>query len=193
MIADYLYFGGVSPTTVGVTMNSLEPYNKVAECINACNPAPAKPKKKKEDTMSRYYDEDLDTYVDTSALTDAERTRIYLKGRVDDMRWNKVKDLEIKFGIRGEDAPETFNEAIQRIKDGKFTMNLKDGDKSIYSPLSYVVWKDPSVKEDQKGFAAARDAYDKAQQDAYDTIMVSDATAGLAAVKELESWTYTAS
>jgi hypothetical protein len=180
-------------------IKSLEPYN-LAGCTNECIniKAPAKFEslvvkavpKKKEDTMSRYYGDD--NYESDGSLTDTERQRRYFSDRIACMRFSAVTKLERQFGMRGDDAPETVTDALARLAAGKYVLRSDvTADQTVYNPLGYIVWKDPSIKKDPKGYAAAEAAYSAAEQAAQDQI-VADVTTGLAQVKAMESWTYTA-
>lgn len=134
----------------------------------ACSPA-----NKKEKTM--YDSDDYDTDDKLS----------YLQQRLNHVRYQRDAELSRAYGLTDDARPVNFNEFLERITSGKYTIDEKSKTRSCYSPLDYVRWRDPSVKEDQAGYEKAIKALDDAVADTMDTIVViSDEATRLAALKE---------
>lgn len=66
----------------------------------------------------------------------------------------KVSDAKKKFGITGDESPESMKEFIARIKAGKFV--LREEFEDCYPSASYFDWRDPASKKDKDGYKAAR-------------------------------------
>src|SRR6266852_228400 len=73
---------------------------------------------KKDNTMSRYYDEDLDAFVE-GISSDTQLSRSYLTGRIDNIFSKTDRELELKFGVRNDEQPRTFSDALARLTAGK--------------------------------------------------------------------------
>lgn len=176
-------------------MKDLEPCKAEAPC---CAQAPAKPKAKvssrltnlaKEKKM-RYYDEYNDRYVDAPE-SDTQRTQNYFFNRVSEVGSAKRYDLMKTYGLRNDDAPESFDEFMARINAGKFSFETYPKKKDTQYWADYIEWRDPSVKKDQKGYDAATKDFESAQAKARDTIMSSAPADAAAAIAALEAWTPT--
>jgi hypothetical protein len=74
----------------------------------------------------------------------------------------KVQATKVQFGMIDDDRPGTATEIVARIQAGKFVLDSKYADCDVYSPLEYITWRDPSIKEDKAGYKTARDALDAA-------------------------------
>jgi hypothetical protein len=140
---------------------------------------------KKEDKMSRHYNEDLDMYVEE--VTESEKQRAYLFNRLEVIRYGKVYELEQKFGLRDEDYPKNFNEWVERINAGRYVFN-KPGDKEGEYWRNYIRWRDPDLKEDVKGYNAALELLNKEHLKTKDIIAIKSVDDGLDALQSLESW-----
>lgn len=143
---------------------------------------------KRTKKMSRYYDEDLDMYVDTNK-TDTQRSQDYFLKRIGVIECNKDYDLRKQFGFIDDDRPANFEEFMARIQAGKFTWrDEKKGPASSYWQ-DYIRWRDPAVEEDEKGLGAARKAFYEESAKARDTVMALPADKAMEAVQALASWT----
>lgn len=149
-----------------------------------CNPCKAEKRTKK---MSRYYDEDLDAYIERDA-TDTSRSQEYFLRRISNIGCQKDEDLRRQFGLIEDESPQSFEEFMARISAGKFSFKNEDGKKSRYW-RDYIIWRDPSVKKDQEGYDAAHKAFWKDADKVKDIVMALPAAEAMAAVQSLESWT----
>lgn len=122
----------------------------------------------------------------TAAPTESETQRSYLVDRLRTAFRTKDAALERKFGLRDDEEPRTFDEMIQRIKDGKY--RLADGYKSDQKlwegPQYYIRWR--SVDKDQAGYDAAETILKTAYQAAMDIIKVKSLDDGLVALQAFE-------
>lgn len=138
------------------------------------------PNTKKEQNM--FYDEDMDCRV-----TIEEKRLSYLGERLHSVTHDKRRELRIQFGLDSEETPRTPEEAVERIKAGRFTLKDKDQRHRYDNWFANLIWRDPKIESDQEGFDKAEKVLEKAHQDTYDTIMIHPADAGLEALKTFES------
>lgn len=172
-------------TTENFSIANVQP-NVAPEPINWLVATPQEnPKvkgKKKGTTM--YYD-DCDC-CNSSSLSPEKR---HLVNRVNEV-YNGLEFDEVAkvFNLRDDDPPSTPNEFVQRIKDGKITVQKDKGDASMHFGyiLQYIRWRDPAVQPDEAGAKKAREALHKLYNETMDTVMVSDLDKGLTALKEFE-------
>jgi hypothetical protein len=152
-------------------------------------PAPAS-KKKKDKNMSRRYDEDTDCYYDTlPAQTAEQQAKDRLILRANDLQWPATDKLAREFGMADDDAPTTFKDFLERIKKGKYVMSDKiKEDQKLWHPEQYIRWRDPAVKEDQAGYEAALEKFNKQMRDTIDEIYVLTPEEGLKALRKLEQF-----
>lgn len=142
----------------------------------------AKSNKKKEKNMCFECGE-------TSDYTIEDRRIDYLEHRLSSIQWSKRAELRKQFGLEDDAAPETFSELQERLTSGKFIIADDRKDKRVYNPLQYVKWRDPAVKEDQKGFKEAEKKLDDLFIKTMDQIKILPQTDGLKALQEFESAT----
>lgn len=115
--------------------------------------------------------------------------RHYLASRLDSEYGTHSESLRKTFKLY-EDAPETAEDMIERIKAGNYQLKDKK-DRCPYSrPSSAIIWRAPGEQPDQDGFKAAEKKLDAALTTARDIIMTSDAEKGLAALTEFKSATF---
>lgn len=138
------------------------------------------------------YDEFNDFEMSVSVgATEIERQRLFLVRELEFADDRMETKLRRQFGLLDDESPETFTELLARIQAGKYVIYDDKKDKPSYnSGLQFIHWRDPAVKEDQKGFDVARKAMRTAKQDAERTIRVSYPKEGLAALKSFESATF---
>ena len=133
-------------------------------------------------------------YVDNDKHIESSKVN-YLTSRGENSFYSKMDGLSKLFGFGPFDSPDSIQEFIDRIVAGKFTIkdpSKKDTKNFYYRPMEGITWKDPSVKEDQVGYDAAKAALTSLWQDTKDTIAIGTPVEGLAAVKALDAWTPTA-
>lgn len=126
---------------------SLASCTKAAAPVDACLPW----KKKDVNPMSSY---------STATVVTADSVELTQRRTLRDFAYEafeaKKTAAKKQFGLVGDDAPETMKEALDRILAGKYVLTEKNADRSIYSFMSYIAWRDPSVKEDKDGYKAAK-------------------------------------
>lgn len=123
--------------------------------------------------------------------------RAYLLDRLNTICWAKRDDERKPFGLVDDEAPKTIKERKERIAAGKYVFKYYrdeedyDEDEEHYDIDRVTLrWRDPAVKEDQKGYDAAMEKLKKDMTSYRDTIRIKDADTGLAAVQEFEAKTY---
>lgn len=160
-----------------------------------CAPTPQECKVPKKRNSAMYHDEDcFDDGFDLSlsaGATETERQKRFLLNELSGVEDRQETKLRKQYGLMDDDEPRTFNELMARLKDGKYFIpdDKKDKDAWGYG-LNLVKWRDPAVKEDQKGFEAAQKIMRVSYTDAIRTIKISDPKEGLAALKSFESATF---
>lgn len=126
----------------------------------------------------------------------------YLSCRVDDVYRELRSPLAEKFNLYKDNAPRTYKELIDAIKNDKFKLNEKrikamearaeddedaGWDCPYCGPFDGIIWDGP--QPDEKGYEAALDSLQKARIRALDIIKTSPAADGLKALQEFEKWT----
>jgi hypothetical protein len=174
----------------------------ITVCTLPCEPAVSapcnNPRKKKENNMGYNNSE---TRVNIQASSAPVRDPIleakdHLSVRLNDMAYKKLPELRKAFGLVNDEDPKTPDELIQRIKDGKFVLpstedQEKNRERDFYSSAwSFIEWRDPSVKRDQSGYAAAKDKLNAAATQVRDIIMVKTPEDGLAALQAFEAQSF---
>lgn len=147
-------------------------------------------KQKKEQDMSSYA-----SVTAINADTTEKDQRKYLERRLWDVMYTIKVGLKKQFGLNDDEAPQTAEDFITRIKDGKYTVDadkMKKEAWSTYDLVRYIRWRDPSVVEDMDGYKAARAALDAEVTRVTDIIKIKTPAEGLEALQAFEGWTYTA-
>lgn len=128
--------------------------------------------------------------------TENQQKTNYLDQRLTALFWAKNNELHKAFHLTSEE-PATYEEALQRIKEGKFKFPTKkeledrEDDGSGYDSYSFgrlIQWR--TEDKDWDGYNAAYTAMQKAQTEAKDAIMIGTPDEGLKAVKEFEAKTF---
>lgn len=165
------------------------PYYTTSNCVlEPCKPAACEaPANQKRTNMSRYYDEYNDCYAE-GQVSDTQDSRQYFRGRVSSISAEKDRDLMLQFGLRADDPPENFEDFMARIQAGKYQFKNEEGKSSRYW-RDYIIWRDPAVKVDRKGYDAAWEAFSKERDKTLDIVMALPADKALEAVQALETWT----
>jgi hypothetical protein len=150
------------------------------------DPSPEAPGDK-EDKMSRYYDECSDCYVDGPTSEEVIK-RSYLLGRASAVFQEKAGELNRKFGFGVDHRPETFNEFLERVKEGKYHFDNDDANCSNW--FYRIHWRDPDIKYDHKGLTAAMEVLQAFSQKVEDAVRLKSTEEGLKAVEDFENWKY---
>lgn len=122
--------------------------------------------------------------------TETETQRDYLAYRLNDVFYKLEDDLYTQFHLR-VNPPKNFEEAVERIKAGEYT--IKDGDKkrgTYGNPFAYMNWRKPGEEEDRAGFDEAMKALYKAKQEANDKVKIVDPKEGLEVLNEFKNWKF---
>ena len=128
--------------------------HSLADCETAPAPVAKSPwgckTKKEEIPMSAYSSA---TVITEAACIEKDQRRALRDALYTAFR-AKVSAAKKKFGITGDESPESMKEFIARIKAGKFV--LREEFEDCYPSASYFDWRDPSHKKDKDGYKAAR-------------------------------------
>lgn len=146
-------------------------------------------KEKKEKKMSYA----SATLVQTTAEQPTDqKQRKYLAQRADDIYYVKKTEARKTFGLEDTPQPKTVKEFIEFIKNDKFTVEEKYLDRRAtpYCATDYIRFRDPSIKEDQAGYDAFKDAISKALKTLKDDIVILDPKEGLEKLREFEAATF---
>lgn len=156
-------------------LDSFAPYDEP----QVCNSVPCQVKTKGNKPM---YVEN-DKHIESSKLN-------YLNDRLANVGYEKDYSLRKTFGLVNDDAPQSAEDLVKRIQDGKFILG-DNAKKQNYDPVRYITWRDPSVKKDEAGYEAATKDFRKASKAAQDVVAIGTPSEGLAAIHSLEAWTPT--
>lgn len=143
---------------------------------------------KKEKNMS--YDYDCDCELCISQKDPEASKRRYLRDRLETIKYAQKRDLRKVYGLDDDEAPKTPKEMAERLASGRFVVKGaedKDQKDIQYRWSSYIVWRDPSVKEDKAGFDAAYDELKKALKPVEDAIAIKTPAEALKALEEFEA------
>lgn len=157
---------------------SLEPIYP-QDCTAPCKPDYPKgfgPNKKEK---AMYVSDDK--HIESSKIN-------YLSDRIENAYYKANDKARKAFGLEDDTPPQTAEDFIKRIQDGKFMLNDETKKKNVYEPSRYIRWRDPSVKEDKEGFEADMKEFGALQQDARDAVAVLSPAEALAEVKKLDAW-----
>lgn len=113
------------------------------------------------------------------------KQRRYLRSQASDAFYALKRDLKEKFFITVPN-PTTLGEAIQRIKDGKFSFDYEKDAERDYSwgLLHYINWRTEEMKEDQDGYKAARARLNKAYNELEQDIEILDPERALSRLRD---------
>jgi len=177
-------------TCVGTQYTATDSYNKIMISLDDCSNKPcitstAAPtlvcaqKEEKGTTMA--------TFNTTADLTAQQKN--YLASRLDTLKWQKADELRAPYGLKDDDAPQSFDELLERLDKGRYVISdekrkLKYG---WYDAMCYVEWRDPAIKKDREGYDAAVEKVEAAALKVKDIIVVKSLDDGLAAVEAFET------
>jgi len=114
-----------------------------------------------------------------------QQTLDYLLRRLDNIYYAKEGALPKFYGLRDDDAPSDHKEMLERLNDGLYVIDEKHEGR-YWSAYEALHWRDPSVKQDAKGYAEAKNLLIAAKIAAKDLIMVKTADEGLEALQAFE-------
>lgn len=138
------------------------------------------------------YDDDCDCCSSSAKYDDTQAQKSYLNHRL----WNvsNEKETEIRkiFGLTDDGRPTSAKELVDRITAGKYVLGDRQDDYT-YDPLMFIEWRDPAVKKDPDGAAAAMKIKEEKSTDVEDIIMTGSSIDALAAIKAFQAWVPTAS
>jgi hypothetical protein len=126
----------------------------------------------------------------------AEEQRTYLKCRIDNIRYEKHREIGKQFFRDEPEGPKTIKELKERLKKGLYTIiepkhyNEDDEDEeeiSIYW-RDYFSWRTADTQFDKEGYKAAVEELDKFVQDLVDQIRILDPKDGLKLLEDLKKW-----
>lgn len=138
----------------------------------------------KEPTM-RY---EFDNYDDdgprmSGTVTEIDRQRSYLTGRLTGIVNDKEELARSFFGLVDDDRPRSPKEVVDRILAGQIVLP-KDADKPSWEcPLNRIRWRDPAKVENTTGFQTFLKTMETASVETLDTIITTDAATGLKAMQ----------
>jgi hypothetical protein len=155
--------------------------------------------KKKEKTMC--YDDFDDCICETNTRTPEQQKAAWLINELDRAFGTKDRELNKTFRMNGAPGPTTLEEFLQRMKDGKYTIEKnylnddgtirKNSNYSMWNGLyTYINWETPETAPDHAGYKAASEKLSAAFKDAQRIIQIDTPMNGLAALKEFESKTF---
>lgn len=142
----------------------------------------AKATKKEENPMASYASAQI------IADTTEKDQRAYITDRLYTIEHQHKDALRKQFGLIDDEAPRTPAEFIQRISDGKYTIDKEKLDKDTYAPANYIRWRDPSVVEDRPGYEAAKLKLQDAYRTAKDAAILSPIADAKTAMDTFKAW-----
>ena len=119
--------------------------------------------------------------VTARALLNRDLRNIYLK---------HDEKLEKHFHVRDDDAPETGEDAIERIKAGKFQLKPKEQRCVFDHWTNHLRWRDPEAKKDIDGYKAANEKLKTAYTHAIQDVTVDPLEKAKAALRKFEDATF---
>lgn len=136
-------------------------------------------------------EEDMNSYATAATINVADNAekdqRRYLERRLSDIFYSKKNTAKKQFGLVNDDAPRTFEDLKARLDAGKYVIDEKDAKKKDWNNgLSYVEWRDPSVKQDQEGYDAWKKAAKAELTRIEDSIKIDAPADALKAVQAFE-------
>ena len=117
---------------------------------------------------------------------DRERTQ-YLTQRVYDVYKSKKETLRHAFGLIDDDAPYKASDMVARIKEGRYIIEDEQDAMNWMSPLTFIRWRSPDLKQDVDGYEKAKALLKTARQAALDIISTLTPADGLKALQDFEA------
>jgi hypothetical protein len=124
-----------------------------------------------------------------------DKAREHLLDRAHSAQYQKRENARKAFGLEDDAAPKSLKDFLARIKDGKYVVDTdeKGMERERWDTrdvLEDIRWRDPSQKEDEAGFEAARKLIQQAYNDVSDEIIVKTPEAGLEALRAFQAKTF---
>lgn len=157
--------------------------------------------KKQEGNKPMRINETYATAAITNPKSDESIQRDYLLGRLNGANYPKREELTKIFNLYVNNAPKTYKELIDAIKNDKFKLDTKrtaridqriedmDDEECFYGGIDAydgILWDGP--QSDPKGYHTAIGEMATQDKAARDAIMTGDAAAGLTALQAFEAW-----
>lgn len=158
-------------------------------------------KKEEGNNPMRNYNDTYAVAAISNPKSDEAIQREYLIGRLESASYPKREKLTDLFNLYVNNAPKSYKELIDAIKNDKFKLDAKrtaridqrledlDDDEPYYGGIDAydgILWDGP--QPDTKGYGAATVEMQKQYTASKDAIMTGDAAAGLAALQAFEAW-----
>lgn len=145
-------------------------------------------KETKPRSIPMFYSDDYDT----GAVNIEATQRNHLLSRLQTARWEKKADAEERYHIHDDEPPATPQEAIDRIKEGKFKIKkgkfTDSGEEYFpYGAWEYIKWR--SEDKDEKGFEEFTERLHTAANAVQDIIVVKPLDDGLKALEDFRATT----
>jgi hypothetical protein len=142
---------------------------------------------------SRDYFDECDDEEDNEMNNENDQ-RCHLSNRVYQIANQHENKLREAFHLNNDEAPETFDDFVARVKAGKlvFDKTQKTDRKFSYfgDMLRYITWRDPNVPADQEGFNAAWAKVVETRTAVNDDVAILDPKDALASVRAFETTTF---
>jgi hypothetical protein len=137
-----------------------------------------------------------------NTMTTVNTERQYLVNRIRDIKYNFNDTVINQYHLYGDNSPKTYQELIDAIKNGSYTLDTKrvakidaavlnDEKYTVRSPFDGIKWTLPGAP-DQAGYNLAKADLDSKYQAAMDIIQTADAATGLKALQDFQAWSFTA-
>lgn len=163
--------------------------NSFADCVQA----PAEPKKKCGLAFKKKEEVPMSSLSSATVITAdsiEKDQRRFIVDRLNTTLYYIKRYLKRQFGLADDVAPKTVEEMLARIAAGKYVLPEKHKDLSPYCSVSYIRWRDPSVKEDKDGYLAARKALEDEFSTAEEAARLLPIAEATKAMQDFKSWKY---
>lgn len=122
------------------------------------------------------------------AIADTDQNKVeILQSALERAYYIQRTELQRKFGLLDDASPETGQEIVDRILDGKYS--IKKYSTWNNNETNKIRWHDPAVKEDRDGYNKAEKALDASFHSAQLDISIKPPMDGLAILRAFESAT----
>lgn len=120
------------------------------------------------------------------------RQRIQMHERLLEVTDKFDSDLRRAFHLTDDNYPETADEFVQRIKDGKFTLRALNDTWVGAHFIDRVRWRDPAAVADLEGFKAAEKRLEAAREALEDKISFLPVAESYAAFEAFKTMNFAA-
>lgn len=126
----------------------------------------------------KMFNDDDDDFEGNAAVKFQKETRDWFLSELDNATDVHRAKISRHFNMANDNYPETANEFVKRIQDGKFV--IKDGDSpeffSVYNLPRFIEFRDPSLIPDPVGYGKALEDLNTARRKVVRNIMGSSWT-----------------